>query len=302
MGDLRAALIAETLRDLAQLLLDHRQHPRLVAEDRAQLGDPLGDVGVLLPDGVRLKSRQLRETQIEDGRRLDRAELEVRNELFARSIAVAQHLEPGRLRSRNSGKPYHQLEGPRQRSNHVFVHSRDQLRVHIIRVQLQHALGIVSGLCRQPEPCAIGPLHHRHIGASQAAHPGARKKRIHIVGILAQPPIRLVHGLIGKRKNLVALLFVLLDGVASGQETVIRIERRVQQVLVVELLKHQCVHQVRRGLRVARMRGVIALEDLNRPGVIQIVEILESRSNLRVVIHRVGIHARRPCRAGHGQP
>jgi hypothetical protein len=115
-------------------------------------------------------------------------------------------------------------------------------------------------------------------------------------------PIRLLHSLIGKRKNLVALLRILLGRVAPRQETVVGVERRVQQVLVVKLLKHKRVHQVRRGLGVARMPAVIALEELNRPGVIQIVEIFERGANLRVVVHRVGIHARRPGRAGHGQP
>ena len=38
----RAPLVAEALGDLEQLLLDDPEHALLVAEDRAQLGDPLG--------------------------------------------------------------------------------------------------------------------------------------------------------------------------------------------------------------------------------------------------------------------
>ena len=41
VDDLGAALVAEALADLEQLLLDDREDAQLVAEDRAQLGDPL---------------------------------------------------------------------------------------------------------------------------------------------------------------------------------------------------------------------------------------------------------------------
>ena len=47
VDDLGAALVAEALADLEQLLLDDREHAQLVAEDRAQLADPLHRVGVL---------------------------------------------------------------------------------------------------------------------------------------------------------------------------------------------------------------------------------------------------------------
>ena len=73
VGDLGAALVAEALGDLAQLLLDDREHAQLVAEDRAQLGDPLDDVGVLAPDLVGLERGQLGEAQVEDRRGLDHA-------------------------------------------------------------------------------------------------------------------------------------------------------------------------------------------------------------------------------------
>ena len=90
VGDLRAPLVAEALRDLRELLLDDRQHAGLVAEDRAQLGDPLGDVGVLLLDPVGLERRQLGEAQVEDRGGLDVAQLEARDQLLARCVAVAR--------------------------------------------------------------------------------------------------------------------------------------------------------------------------------------------------------------------
>ena len=72
VADLRAPLVAEALGDLRELLLDDGQHAALVAEDRAQLGDPLAHVGVLLFDAVGLERGQLRQAQVEDRRRLDR--------------------------------------------------------------------------------------------------------------------------------------------------------------------------------------------------------------------------------------
>ncbi len=57
VADLGAALVAEALGDLGELLLDHAEHAGLVAEDRAQLGDPLDHVGVLLFDRRRPPAR-----------------------------------------------------------------------------------------------------------------------------------------------------------------------------------------------------------------------------------------------------
>ena len=90
MRDLRTALIAEALLDLRQLLLDHGQHARLVSEDRAQLGDPLGHVGMLLFDAVGLERRQLGEAQVENRCGLDVAEIKALDQLLARCVAVAR--------------------------------------------------------------------------------------------------------------------------------------------------------------------------------------------------------------------
>ena len=67
------------------------EHARLVAEDRAQLGDPLGDVGVLLLDRVGLERGQLRAGA---GRGSPSAwiaaQLEALDQLLARGVAVAR--------------------------------------------------------------------------------------------------------------------------------------------------------------------------------------------------------------------
>ena len=89
-ADLGAPRVAEALGDLRQLLLDHAEHARLVAEDRPQLGDPLGHVGVLLFDAVGLERGELGEAQVEDRRRLDRAQLEALDQLLAGGVAVAR--------------------------------------------------------------------------------------------------------------------------------------------------------------------------------------------------------------------
>jgi hypothetical protein len=54
VGDLGAPVVAVALLDLEQLLLDQAHHPRLVAEDLAQLLDALDHVGVLGLDLVGL--------------------------------------------------------------------------------------------------------------------------------------------------------------------------------------------------------------------------------------------------------
>ena len=63
-------------------------HGRLVAEQLAQLADPLADVVVLALDRVGLERRQLREAQVEDRRRLDLAEPELAHQALARRVAV----------------------------------------------------------------------------------------------------------------------------------------------------------------------------------------------------------------------
>ena len=73
VDDLGAPLVAEALADLEQLLLDDREHAQLVAEDRAQLADPLERVGVLALDLAGLERGQLREAQVEDRLGLDHA-------------------------------------------------------------------------------------------------------------------------------------------------------------------------------------------------------------------------------------
>ena len=70
VGDLRAAVAAVGVADLEQLLLDHAQHARLVAEDRAQLLDPLHEVGVLLLDLAGLQRGEALQPEVEDGLRL----------------------------------------------------------------------------------------------------------------------------------------------------------------------------------------------------------------------------------------
>ena len=71
-------------------VLDEVEDVLLVAEQRAQLRDPLLDLGVLGLDLVRLERGELREAQVEDRRRLEDRELEPLDELVARGVAVAR--------------------------------------------------------------------------------------------------------------------------------------------------------------------------------------------------------------------
>ena len=80
VGDFGAALVAVGLDDLGQLLLDQAQHPRLVAEDRPQLADPLHQVGVLGADFVGLQRGEPLQAHVEDRLGLLARELELRDQ------------------------------------------------------------------------------------------------------------------------------------------------------------------------------------------------------------------------------
>ena len=92
--DLRAAVVVEALGDLLELLLDEPEH--LAARRRGssrRLGDPLGDVGVLVLDLVGLERGQLREAQVEDRLGLDHRQLEPLDQAGARGVAVARRAD-----------------------------------------------------------------------------------------------------------------------------------------------------------------------------------------------------------------
>ena len=88
----------------------------LVAEQLAQLADALGDVGVLLLDRAGLERGQLREAQVEDRRRLDLAEAELRHQVAARGLAVLRRAD--------------------QRDHRVEVVERDQQALEDVRAGL----------------------------------------------------------------------------------------------------------------------------------------------------------------------
>ena len=90
MGEFGAALVAVGLDDLRQLLLDQAEHPRLVAEDRPQLADPLDQVGVLGADFVGLERGEALQAHVEDRLRLLARELELRDQAVAGFVGVGR--------------------------------------------------------------------------------------------------------------------------------------------------------------------------------------------------------------------
>ena len=90
--DLGAAIVVPAVDrlDLEQLLADHRVDALLVAEDRAELGDPFLQIGVLLLDALALEPGQRAEAEVEDRLRLDLRELEARHQLRARVVRVGR--------------------------------------------------------------------------------------------------------------------------------------------------------------------------------------------------------------------
>ena len=95
------------LLDLEQLLADERPDPRLVAQDRPQLSDPLHEILVLVLDPLALERGQRAQAEVEDRLGLDLGELELLHQALARSLRVGR--------------------GPDQRDHGVQVVQRDQV-------------------------------------------------------------------------------------------------------------------------------------------------------------------------------
>ena len=76
------------LLDLEQLLLDERRDLPFVAEQHPELGDALLQVRVLVLDALALEPGQRAQAQIEDGLRLQLAELEAVHQARARLVGV----------------------------------------------------------------------------------------------------------------------------------------------------------------------------------------------------------------------
>ena len=88
--DLGASLVvaAVDLLELEQLLLDQRRDVRLVAEERAELGDALLEIGVLVLDALALEPREGAEPEVEDRLGLELAEPEALHEPRPRLVGV----------------------------------------------------------------------------------------------------------------------------------------------------------------------------------------------------------------------
>jgi len=76
-----------------------------------------------------------------------------------------------------------------------------------------------------------------------------------------------------------------------------RVECRIQQVLVVELAEGDAEQNIIHRHRVLRMRGLYLLETLQRAVIVQVVKVLVSLTNGRVKIERVSMQI--PLRACH---
>jgi hypothetical protein len=111
--------LAVELLQLEQLLADQPVDPRLVAENRPQLGDALLEVPVLLVDPLALELRQPLEAEVEDRLRLDLAELELLHQAGAGGVGV--------------GRPAD------QRDHRVEVVERDQVAPQDVRPLLRLA-------------------------------------------------------------------------------------------------------------------------------------------------------------------
>ena len=102
-----------------QLVLDHAVDARLVGEERAQLGDPLLQVAMLVLDALALERRQRAQPQLEDRRGLDLGQLEALHQLRARLLGVLRRAD--------------------QRDDRVEVVERDEVALEDVRALLRLA-------------------------------------------------------------------------------------------------------------------------------------------------------------------
>ena len=69
---------------------------------------------------------------------------------------ILQHLQPAALRPGNPGKSNQELKGKRRRNGRILIHAHNQLRVHIIPIQLSRRVQRSSQrLGRKPKPAPI---------------------------------------------------------------------------------------------------------------------------------------------------
>ena len=86
----RSSPFAYSVLDLEQLLADEAVDPDFVGEDRAELGDALLQIGVLLLDSLALEPGEALEAEVENRLRLDLGELEALLQAGARFVGVGR--------------------------------------------------------------------------------------------------------------------------------------------------------------------------------------------------------------------
>ena len=93
--DLGAAVVAELLAHLLELLADDGHQPGLVGQDAAQLGDALHQVGVLALDALALEAGQRAQAHVEDGLGLDLGQRELAHQLGPGRVDVVGGADEG---------------------------------------------------------------------------------------------------------------------------------------------------------------------------------------------------------------
>ena len=159
-------------------------------------------------------------------------------------------------------------------------------RIPVLADEFSESFGRASGgllHCYRTEDAdtivvALGSVLGTIMDAADALR--ATGERVGVVGILADSPVGLAHRFIGQGKNLIAHRGILVGGVAAGEKAVVGVEGGVEQVLLVKLPEEDGFKQVCRGLRIAGMFAMKALEAVDRGWEIQVVEALVSLAYL----------------------
>jgi len=108
-----------------------------------------------------------------------------------------------------------------------------------------------------------------------------------------------MHGFIDESKNAIAGGGVLLGCVAAGEEAVVGIEGRVEEVEPVEFLEDLSIEQKDGRLGIAGVLPVEALQAIDSAGKVEIVEVLRCFADEGVSIEWVGMHG--VCAGGRGE-
>ena len=192
--------------------------------------------------------------------------------LFARSA------QPSQSRSH--------LHAPRQVTDHVVVGSHDQLRVHVVGIDFEHAFMVVARphrVAQGRKPC---PLHQPGIDGELGAGNPATIENVHVFRFRLELPV--FQRLGPPNKFLDALLHFRLGRAGSAADkAIVGVIPGIHRPGIIKV-----VHQ-HRGKQMVHREGIVRMplqdlfELLRRAIVVHVIEVIESGFGLGIVRYAV---------------